>query len=315
MRKMFVGARCSVPLRSSETEPNMEVPKRSPGVLYVVSTPIGNLEDITLRALRVLKEVDLVAAEDTRHTRQLLTHYGIHKPLISYHEFNRRLREENLVGELQKGKSVALVTDAGTPGISDPGEDLVSRVVQESIPLVPIPGPSALIAALSVSGLPTASFLFQGFLPSKPSARRKWMESVKQRPETLLFYESPRRLRSFLQDAREILGDRRVVIAREMTKIFEEVLRGTITQVLNQLAEEVKGEVTVILEGSPLREKGDAGTVTEMLRTYSEGLGMSMKEAVNRVAQDLGVSRREVYRESLKIKEGKKEQESAPRAE
>jgi 16S rRNA (cytidine1402-2'-O)-methyltransferase len=289
--------------------------KKPPGVLYVVSTPIGNLEDITLRALRVLKEVDLVAAEDTRRTRQLLTHYGIHKPLISYHEFNRRLREETLVEELRAGKSVALVTDAGTPGISDPGEDLVKRAVQESIPLVPIPGPSALAAALSVSGLPTESFLFQGFLPSKASARRKWMESVKERTETLLFYESPRRLRSFLEDAREILGDRRVVVAREMTKVYEEVLRGTITEVLKRLTAEVKGEVTVMLEGNTCREKPDLSTVAEALKHYSQTLGFSMKESVNRVAEDLGVSRREVYQESLKMKQREDQQGTAPREE
>jgi 16S rRNA (cytidine1402-2'-O)-methyltransferase len=289
--------------------------KKPPGVLYVVSTPIGNLEDITLRALRVLKEVDLVAAEDTRRTRQLLTHYGIHKPLISYHEFNRRLREETLVEELRAGKSVALVTDAGTPGISDPGEELVKRAVQESIPLVPIPGASALAAALSVSGLPTESFLFQGFLPSKASARRKWMESVKERTETLIFYESPRRLRSFLEDAREILGDRRVVVAREMTKVYEEVLRGAITEVLKRLTAEVKGEVTVMLEGNTCREKPDLSTVAEALKHYSQTLGFSMKESVNRVAEDLGVSRREVYQESLKMKQREDQQGTAPREE
>jgi 16S rRNA (cytidine1402-2'-O)-methyltransferase len=289
--------------------------KKPSGVLYVVSTPIGNLEDITLRALRVLKEVDLVAAEDTRRTRQLLTHYGIHKPLISYHEFNRRLREETLVKELQSGRNVALVTDAGTPGISDPGEELVKRAVQESIPLVPIPGASALAAALSVSGLPTGSFLFQGFLPSKAIARRKWMESVKERTETLLFYESPRRLRSFLEDACEILGDRRIVVAREMTKVYEEVLRGTITEVLKRLTAEVKGEVTVMLEGNTRPQKPDLPTVAEALKHYSQTLGLSIKESVNRVAEDLGVSRREVYQESLKMKQREDQQGPAPRKE
>ena len=293
----------------------MTLTKKPSGVLYVVSTPIGNLEDITLRALRVLKEVDLVAAEDTRRTRQLLTHYGIRKPLISYHEFNRRLREETLVKELQSGRNVALVTDAGTPGISDPGEELVKRAVQESIPLVPIPGASALAAALSVSGLPTESFLFQGFLPSKASARRKWMESVKERTETLLFYESPRRLRSFLEDACEILGDRRVVVAREMTKVYEEVLRGTITEVLKRLPAEVKGEVTVMLEGNTRPQKPDLPTVAEALKHYSQTLGLSIKESVNRVAEDLGVSRREVYQESLKMKQREDQQSPAPRKE
>ena len=282
----------------------MSLSEKPPGTLYVVSTPIGNLEDITLRALRVLKEVDLIAAEDTRRTRQLLTHYGIHKPLISYHEYNRRMREKTLLQELREGKSIALVTDAGTPGISDPGEDLVRGAIQESIPLVPIPGPAALVSALSVSGLPTGSFLFYGFLPSKAAARKKWLASLKDRPETLVFYESPRRLSSLLEDAAQTLGDRRVVVAREMTKVYEEVYRGTITEVLDQLGEEeIKGEVTVILEGCPLPPKAEASSIVEALKYYSRDRGLSMKESVGRVAEELGVSRREVYQESLKLKE------------
>ena len=167
---------------------------KSEGTLYIVSTPIGNLEDITLRALRVLKEVDLIAAEDTRRTRQLLTHYGIQKPLISYHEHNERMREDTLLEKLREGKNVALVTDAGTPGISDPGEPLIRRAIQEKIPLVPVPGPAAAMAALSIGGLPTDRFLFYGFLPAKSSARQKVLEGLRKRPETLIFYESPRRL-------------------------------------------------------------------------------------------------------------------------
>ncbi len=282
----------------------MNPQEKQPGILYVVSTPIGNLEDITLRALRVLKEVDLIAAEDTRRTRQLLTHYGIHKPLISYHEHNRRMREKTLLQELREGKNIALVTDAGTPGISDPGEDLVRGAIQESIPLIPIPGPAALVAALSVSGLPTESFLFYGFLPSKAAARKKWLVSLKDRPETLVFYESPRRLASLLEDAAQILGDRRVVVAREMTKVYEEVYRGTITEVLDQLGEEeVKGEVTVILEGSTLPPKVEASSIVDALKHYTGEMGLSMKESVHRVAEDLEVSRQEVYRASLKLKE------------
>ena len=294
----------------------MSLQEKSPGVLYVVSTPIGNLEDITLRALRVLKEVDLIAAEDTRRTRQLLTHYGIHKPLISYHEFNRRLREESLLNELREGKNIALVTDAGTPGISDPGEELVKRVIQESIPLIPIPGPAALIAALSVSGLPTESFLFHGFLPSKASARQKLLRSLAESTETLVFYESPRRLRSFLGDAVEFLGERQVVVAREMTKVYEEIYRGTITEVLDQLGEqEVKGEVTIILEGGKPQKKVELSAVLEALKYYSQELGLSRKESVSRVSEELGVSRREVYQESLKIREKDKEEikDPAPR--
>jgi 16S rRNA (cytidine1402-2'-O)-methyltransferase len=281
----------------------MSLPEKSPGVLYIVSTPIGNLEDITLRALRVLKEVDLIAAEDTRRTRRLLTHYGIHKPLISYHEHNRRMREKTLLHDLREGKSVALVTDAGTPGISDPGEELVRRAIQEGLPLVPIPGPVALVAALSVSGLPTESFLFYGFLPSKAAARRKWLTSLKERPETLVFYESPRRLSSLLDDAAQILGERRVVVAREMTKVYEEVYRGTISEVLEQMGkEEVKGEVTVILEGCTSPPHVDASEVVAALRRYSEEMGLSMKDSVGRVAEDLGIPRRQVYQESLNWK-------------
>jgi len=281
----------------------MTVQEKSPGTLYVVSTPIGNLEDITLRALRVLKEVDLIAAEDTRRTRQLLTHYGIHKPLISYHEYNRRMREKTLLQELREGKNIALVTDAGTPGISDPGEDLVRGAIQESIPLVPIPGPAALISALSVSGLPTASFLFYGFLPSKAAARKKWLASLKDRPETLVFYESPRRLGSLLEDATQTLGDRRVVVAREMTKVYEEVYRGTLSEVLGQLGEEeVKGEVTVILEGCTSSPPAETSSIQEALKHYSQEMGLSRKESVDRVAGELGISRRQVYQESLKMK-------------
>jgi 16S rRNA (cytidine1402-2'-O)-methyltransferase len=291
----------------------MALQERSPGVLYVVSTPIGNLEDITLRALRVLKEVDLVAAEDTRRTRRLLTHYGIRRPLISYHEFNRRLREETLLKELREGRSIALVTDAGTPGISDPGEDLVKRAVQESIPLVPIPGPSALIAALSVSGLPTETFLFYGFLPSKTGARQKFLRSLKERGETLVFYESPRRLRSFLEDSARILGDRQVVVAREITKVYEEVCRGTITGILDRLGEEeAKGEVTVILEGRPPQKIGERSAVPEALEYYSRELGLSMKESIGRVADDLGVSKREVYLESIKLRKNEKGEKEDP---
>ena len=286
----------------------MSLPEKSPGVLYIVSTPIGNLEDITLRALRVLKEVDLIAAEDTRRTRQLLTHYGIHKPLISYHEHNRRMREKTLLNDLRGGKSVALVTDAGTPGISDPGEELVRGAVQEGIPLVSIPGPVALVAALSVSGLPTESFLFYGFLPSKAAARRKWLTSLEERPETLVFYESPRRLSSLLEDAAQILGERRVVVAREMTKVYEEVYRGTVSEVLEQIGkEEVKGEVTVILEGCTSPPPVESSAIIEALKRYSEEMGLSRKDSVDRVAEDLGVSRRQVYQQSLKWKEGSEE--------
>jgi len=287
----------------------MKSKEKSAGILYIVSTPIGNLEDITLRALRVLKEVDLIAAEDTRRTRQLLSHYGIHKPLLSYHEHNRRMREESLLEELRGGRNIALVTDAGTPGISDPGEHLVRTAIQEAIPLVPIPGPSALVAALSVSGLPTESFLFYGFLPSKPLARQKFLLSLKDRPETLIFYESPKRLRSFLEDAFRVLGDRQLMVAREMTKLYEEVYRGTVSEVLKGLGEEeIKGEVTIVLEGSALPARVEGPAIEDALELYYREMGLSMKEAIDRVAEELGVPKKDVYRESLQLKRKVKDQ-------
>ncbi len=282
--------------------------EKSSGILYVVSTPIGNLEDITLRALRVLKEVDLIAAEDTRRTRQLLTHYGIHKTLISYHEHNERMREDPLLDKLRQGEKVALVTDAGTPGISDPGEPLVRRAVREGIALVPIPGPSAAVAALSISGLPTESFLFYGFLPSKSSARRKFLESLKKRTETLIFYESPRRLWAFLKEALEVLGDRQGMVAREITKVYEEFLRGTISEILGKInGVEVKGEITVLLAGNTEREIVDSQAIQTALQHYTVEVGLPWKEAVDRVAEDLGAAKREVYQEALKIKDVNKE--------
>jgi 16S rRNA (cytidine1402-2'-O)-methyltransferase len=283
--------------------------EKTSGILYIVSTPIGNLEDITLRALRVLKEVDLIAAEDTRRTRQLLSHFGIHKPLLSYHEHNRRMREKSFLEELRRGRNIALVTDAGTPGISDPGENLVRRAVEESIPLIPVPGPSALVAALSVSGLPTGSFLFYGFLPAQPPARQKFLLSLRDRPETLIFYESPRRLRSFLEDVFRILGDRQLMVAREMTKLYEEVYRGTVSGVLKQLGEEeVKGEVTLVVEGSTLPARVEGVRIDKALELYYREMGLSMKEAVHRVAEELGVSKKEVYAESLRMKRKIKDQ-------
>ncbi len=197
------------------------------------------------------------------------------------------------------------MTDAGTPGVSDPGEELVRRAVQEEIPLVPVPGPAALIAALSISGLPTESFLFYGFLPSKAGARKKWLASLKDRPETLVFYESPRRLASLLESAAEVLGDRRVAVAREMTKVYEEVYRGTLSEVLDRLrGEEIKGEVTVILEGCTSPPLDERPSVLEALKHYSHEMGLSLKESVARVAEELGIPRRQVYRESLKMKMG-----------
>lgn len=230
----------------------MEEKSRKPGgILYVVSTPIGNLEDITLRALSTLKSVNLIAAEDTRTTRKLLNHYQIKTPLSSYFEYNERSKSKFLLSLLTRGEKIALVTDAGTPGISDPGYRLINLAIEKNIPVVPIPGVSSITAALSVSGLPTHSFLFRGFVPSKKGKRRKFYEEIKNEKVTTVFYESPRRLFESLKDLAEVCGDRRVVIAREMTKVFEEILRGKISELLDILkSRNIKGEITVMLEGS-----------------------------------------------------------------
>ena len=279
----------------------------TPGRLFVVSTPIGNLEDITLRALRVLREADLIAAEDTRHTRKLLAHFDIHTPLTGFYQHRQFRQAPGLVSRMLDGANLALVTDAGTPGISDPGEALVQKAIQGAIPLIPIPGPSALISALSISGLSTKSFLFYGFLPARGSARKNFLLSLKDRAETLIFYESPRRLQAFLEDARLILGDRRGVVAREITKVFEEVRRGTLSEMLDRFGgEEVRGEVTIVLEGRSGPAEKESLSVGDALACHREE-GLSWKESVARVATELGVPRREVYQESLRIR-GRNEQ-------
>jgi 16S rRNA (cytidine1402-2'-O)-methyltransferase len=220
------------------------------GTLYIVSTPIGNLEDITLRALRILREAELIAAEDTRQTQKLLNHYRIHTPLTSYHGYNKEEKAEILLERLQKGQAIALVSDAGTPLISDPGLYLLNRCIQESVPTVPVPGSSAVLCGLAVSGLRTDSFLFEGFLSRKKGKRLKTLQSLKSLPHTLIFFESPYRVHQTLQDCLEVLGDRSVVLARELTKVFEEVIRGRIADVIKRVSKkEIRGEVTLLIEG------------------------------------------------------------------
>ncbi len=224
-------------------------------MLYVVSTPIGNLRDITLRALDVLGQVDLVAAEDTRRTGVLLRTYGIHTPTTSYHEYNRVRKTPELVRRLQAGQSVALVSDAGTPGISDPGAHLVREALAQGIPIQAVPGPTALLTALVISGLATDRFVFEGFLPVK-KGRRTRLESLREEPRTLVFYESPHRLLRTLRELLAVLGDRRAVVARELTKKFEEVVRGSLSELVTAIeVRGVKGEVVLIVEGKPRREK------------------------------------------------------------
>jgi 16S rRNA (cytidine1402-2'-O)-methyltransferase len=221
-----------------------------PGVLYLVSTPIGNLDDITLRALRVLKEVDLVAAEDTRRTGILLKHYDLKKSLTSYHDFNKERKAPLLIKRLKANQSVAVCSDAGTPGISDPSYYLVQLAIREDISVVPIPGASAFLSALVVSGLPTDRFAFEGFLPAKPGKRRKRLQELREEKRTIILYESPHRFARMMDDLAEILGQRRVVVARELTKKFEEILRGTPETIKESLgARKIKGELVVLVEG------------------------------------------------------------------
>lgn len=220
------------------------------GTLYIVSTPIGNREDITLRAIRILKEVNLIAAEDTRHTGFLLKHFGIQTPLTSYFEGNELRKKEFLLSRLRQGERVALVSDAGTPGISDPGFRLIRAAAENGIAIVPIPGPSAVITALSVSALPTDAFLFKGFLPHKSKKRKDWLTQLEGVRETLIFYESPHRVLETLQDILDILGDREMVLTRELTKVYEEIIRGNVSEVRNQIGQRLlKGEITLVISG------------------------------------------------------------------
>jgi 16S rRNA (cytidine1402-2'-O)-methyltransferase len=225
-----------------------------PGTLYLVSTPIGNLEDLTLRARRVLAEVDLIAAEDTRHTQQLLARYEVHTPLTSYHDHNKEEKTPVLIERLRQGRSIALVSDAGTPTVSDPGYFLITSCIAAGLSVSPIPGPSAPLAALAASGLPTDAFLFAGFLPKKPGARQKRLESLAPLRETLVFFESPHRLVRLLEELQARLGDRRVAVCRELTKLHEEIIRGRVSDVVERLkGKSVKGEITIVIEGNRVR--------------------------------------------------------------
>ena len=234
--------------------------KTTKGILSIVSTPIGNMEDITLRALRILKEVDLIAAEDTRRTGLLLKHFGIEKALTSYFEGNELKKKEVILSRLKQGDRVALVSDAGTPGISDPGFRLIRAAIEQEIQVIPIPGPSAVITALSVSGLPTDAFFFKGFLPHKSKKRRDLLKELEDARETLIFYESPHRISETLKDIYEVLGDREIVLSRELTKVYEEVLRGKVSEILNQIGgRQLKGEMTLVISG---KTRVRAGAVT-----------------------------------------------------
>lgn len=272
------------------------------GKLYIVSTPIGNLEDITLRAIRILKEVDIIACEDTRVTKKLLSRYQIHKPLTTYHEHNEREKAEELLTILESGKNIALVSDAGTPGISDPGYRLVSLASEKGIEVISVPGPSAAIAALSISGLPTSSFTFLGFLPRSDKKRKEYLDSVREYTQTLILYESPNRIIDTLNSIFEILGNRRVSVSREITKVFEETLRGKISNVIQILKqrERVKGEFTIILEGKHNKLDIIEETINKEIDLYKER-GLSLKNAVKEVSRNLGVSKSKIYKKALEV--------------
>ncbi len=272
------------------------------GTLYIVSTPIGNLEDITLRALRILKEVDVVAAEDTRHSSKLLYHYGISKPLISYWGEKEKVKSTEILERLHSGQSVALISDAGTPGISDPGALLIKKALEEALSVVSIPGASALIAALSISGLSTEEFTFIGFLPAKKGQRQKVLKDLSLEPRTLVFYEAPHRILETLSDMREIFGERKAAVVKEISKIYEEVLRGSISEIFSRLEEStIAGEYVIIADGkSGGRVLTPDDAILEVSALMKKGLGR--KEAVRKIAEAYGLSKKELYDKSLEGK-------------
>jgi 16S rRNA (cytidine1402-2'-O)-methyltransferase len=286
----------------------LESANGSHGRLYIVGTPIGNLEDVTLRAIRVLKEVDLIACEDTRRTQKLLNAYKIRTPATSYHEHNEMTRAPELVIEMAEGSSIALVTDAGMPVVSDPGYRLVHLALRHGIPVIPVPGASAFVAALAASGLPVEKFRFLGFLPARRGERRRALEQLRDAPKTLIFYEAPHRLLEMLKDVREILGDREAVLAREVTKVHEQFVRGTVSGLLEQLKKRpIKGEITVLV-GKPIEAAGIATPVPESLRSeigrVMAAQGLDERAALKVVARARGLSRSEAYRQLQMEKRG-----------
>jgi 16S rRNA (cytidine1402-2'-O)-methyltransferase len=275
------------------------------GVLQIVATPIGHLEDVTLRALRSLREADLVLAEDTRRTRTLLTHYGISKPLLSLHEHNQLARRERVLGELGAGRRVVLVSDAGTPLVSDPGERLLEAVLREGQRVEPIPGPSAVLAALVASGLSTATFAFVGFLPKRAGDRRRRLAELRDRTDTLIAFESPARLPATLVALREIFGaDRRAVVARELTKLHEEIARGSLAELCERFREPPRGEITLVIEGCSTPPAEHSPTLVD--DAIAEGLarGESARDLARGLAERTGISRSELYARIVAAREG-----------
>ena len=267
------------------------------GKLYIVATPIGNLEDITLRALRVLKEVDLIAAEDTRQTLKLLNHYEINKPLISYHRHNEETKSEILIEKLRNGENIALVSDAGTPGICDPGEEVIKNAIEDNIEVIPIPGACAMINALIVSGISTKEFEFLGFLPLNKKLRRQKLKEIENSSKTIIIYEAPHKMKTTLGDLKEILKDRKIVLARELTKIHEEFIRKSIDELLSEI-DTIKGEMILIIEGNKIDTEEcknfDEISLEDHYKLYEEK-GLNKKEIIKQIAKDRNVNKNEIY--------------------
>ena len=266
------------------------------GILYIIATPIGNLEDITIRALRILKYVDLIAAEDTRNTLKLLNHYSINKPLTSYHRHNEDVKSEVLIEKLKNGKNIALVSDAGTPGISDPGEVIIKRAIEEGIKIEPIPGACAVINALICSGFDTSEFVFLGFLPLNKKLRKNQLNVIKKEYRTVVLYEAPHKIKNTLIDLKEVIDTRKIVLARELTKIHEEFIRGNIDEVLKKV-ENIKGEIVIIIEGA---EKLEEENILNKLSleehfSYYEKLGFEKKEIIKKISKDRKMNKNDVY--------------------
>lgn len=270
------------------------------GILYLVATPIGNLEDITFRAINILKEVDLIAAEDTRHTLKLLNHYEISKPLISYHRHNEEIKVDGLIEKLKEGQNIAVVSDAGTPAICDPGEVIVKEALKENIKVVPIPGACAFVNALVASGLDTKEFVFYGFLSINKKLRKEKLEQIEKENKTIILYEAPHKLKNTLEDLKEILEDRKIVIARELTKIHEEFIKGTAKEILEKYTEP-KGEHIILIEANPIKQEDEEKlkinnlTIEEHYKYYEEQ-GFSKNEIIKKIAKDKGVTKNEIYK-------------------
>ena len=272
------------------------------GKLYIVATPIGNLEDITLRALNILKNIDLIAAEDTRQTLKLLNHYEISKPLISYHRHNEDVKSEILIEKLNEGQDIALVSDAGTPGICDPGEVVIKKAIEEGITVVPIPGACAMINALIASGISTSEFIFLGFLPLNKKNRKQKLEEIKNSKKTIILYEAPHKMKNTLEDLKDIIGDRRITLARELTKIHEEFIRDNINNILDKI-DSLKGEMILIIEGKNIEYNSQNElnelTLEEHYECYKKQ-GFDKKEIIKKIAKDRNVNKNEIYMKFIK---------------